>query len=83
MNLIKCLDRLFFGKRAYMTNVKPCPCCGGRHIRFKTVRGFLNINRFVCDDCGFEIENFYAEYLLTDWEKIPRPKEDNHDSHAD
>lgn len=78
MNLIKRLSRLF-SKRSYLTNVKPCPCYGGRHILFKTVRGFLNTNLFICDDCGFTVENFYAKNLLADWEKLPRKKEDNHD----
>ena len=76
MNLIKRLARLFFGKRSYLTNVKPCPCCGGRHIRFKPMQFFFI---FVCDDCGFTIKEYYADNLLYRWEKLPRNKEDNHD----
>ena len=50
MNLIKSLARLF-GKRSYMTNVKPCPCCGGRHILF-VPSPLSDLAFFVCDDCG-------------------------------
>ena len=78
MNLIKSLARLF-GKRSYMTNVKPCPCCGGRHIRFKPLFELQRLGFFVCDDCGFTIESYRAENLLRVWEKLPRPKKDNHD----
>lgn len=79
MNLIKRLSRLF-SKRSYLTNVKPCPCCGGRHILFKPLTFFVS---FVCDDCGFMVEDPFADDLLYRWEKLPRKKEDNHDSHAD
>lgn len=78
MNLIKCLDRLFFGKRAYMTNVKPCPCRGSRHILFEPLFHLSEFASFVCDDCGFSIGDA-AEDLLRKWEKLPRNKEDNHD----
>lgn len=70
------IKRLFVRKRTYLTSLKPCPCCGGKHIRFKAIRGFLNIHRIICDDCGFTMENIYSESLLADWEKIPRNKED-------
>ena len=76
MDLIKRLSRLF-GKRSYMTNVKPCPCCGGRHILFKPLP-LSDLAFFVCDDCGFKISG-YAGDLLRNWEKLPRPKEDTHD----
>lgn len=75
MNLIKRLARLF-RKRSYIPNVKPCPCCGGRHIRFKQMQFFFI---FVCDDCGFTVEEPYSDVLLRRWEKLPRNKEDNHD----
>ncbi len=75
------IKRLFVRKRTYLTNLKPCPCCGGRHILFKPagrILGFRLFHRFVCDDCGFEFENVLAARLLADWEKLPRKKEDNH-----
>ena len=74
MNLIKRLSRLF-GMRSYMTSLKPCPCCGGRHILFKSVGFVYWPHRFVCDDCGFMIENAFADVLLDKWERIPREKE--------
>ena len=81
INLIKRLDRLFdhlFGKRSYLTNVKPCPCCGGRHILFEPLPS-SDWAFFVCEDCGFKFGSYRAEQLIRDWEKLPRPKEDNHD----
>lgn len=68
------LKRLFGRRRAYLTNLRPCPCCGGRHIRYKSVTGFLNTNRIICDDCGFRHEAYSSKVLLAEWERIPRVK---------
>lgn len=75
MNLIKRIFRLF-GKRAYMLYVKPCPCCGARNILFKRRMAFLCGISFVCEDCGFEVEGFSADYVLRTWDQLPRKKED-------
>lgn len=69
------LKRLFRRRRVYLTALRPCPCCGGRHIRFKP-SGQVSFNRIICDDCGFTLENLLADSLLDDWEWIPRKKED-------
>lgn len=69
------IKRLFVRKRTYLTSLKPCPCCGGRHIRFSPL-GPISFNRFICDDCGFTLESFHACSLLDEWETIPRKKED-------
>lgn len=71
------IKRLFVCKRTYLTSLKPCPCCGSRHIRFKP-SGPVSFHRIICDDCGFTIENLIADSLLNDWQWIPRKKEDNH-----
>lgn len=70
------LKRLF-GKRAYMTNLKPCPCCGGRHILFKPAV-FRLLHHFVCDDCGFRLEGAGVDYMLEKWSALPRNTETNH-----
>lgn len=66
------LKRLF-GKRAYMTNIKPCPCCGGRHIRFSPMGPIFHY-RFICDDCGFRLEGAGVDYMLEKWSAFPRCK---------
>lgn len=73
------IKRLFVCKRAYLTALRPCPCCGGRHTRFKPA-GLVDLfNHIICDDCGFTIEHGLADRLIENWEQIPRKKEDNHD----
>ena len=77
------IKRIFVRKRTYLTSLRPCPCCGGRHIRFRRAGCFDLFNRIICDDCGFTIGNRLANVLLDDWEKLPRKKEVRNESHAD
>lgn len=67
--------RLFVRKRAYLTGLKPCPCCGGRHILFKPGVHIDYYPGIICDDCGFACIGKSAPDLLNRWDALPRKEE--------
>ncbi len=57
--------------KVYLTELKPCPFCGGRHIQIFC--GILfHPYRIVCNDCRFRFEGYVPDLLIRKWESLPR-----------
>lgn len=52
--------------------LKPCPFCGGTHIRFDLHRGDRDVWSMCCYDCGATFPNRYKKELLVEcWNRRP------------
>ena len=59
--------------KVYLTVLKPCPCCGGRHLKHKIKSYFyLKFQEICCEDCGFYIEMSDGKFLISEWEQLLR-----------